>query len=163
MKTKLIICLIGIGINSMIAQSSSPEIISPAGETFNGNSMQLDWTLGELAITTIQNTSQVITQGFHQPTYIISNLTELSNRNGQINIYPNPTLNWIEMSLDFKHNTKLQIRLYNTEGKLIWEKDIQGKQFLEKIEVAELPSGNYFLNFLIDEEKYLQTYKIQKI
>ncbi len=56
------------------AQSVSPEVIASAGESFQGTSMKIDWTLGEIAVTTIQNGERVITQGFHQPYFTITKM-----------------------------------------------------------------------------------------
>ena len=62
-------------MHGLYSQSSSSEILSTAGETFQSTSMQIDWTLGELAIETIHHSNRQITQGFHQPNYIAPLLT----------------------------------------------------------------------------------------
>lgn len=72
-KIVIFILVLVLAMNTY-AQNSSPEIVSSAGATYKGNSMQIDWTLGELAITSIQNSSQQLTQGFHQPNYTITSV-----------------------------------------------------------------------------------------
>jgi len=145
------------------AQGSNPEIVSSAGETFQGNNMQIDWTLGELAITTIQNSSQQVTQGFHQPNYTITSIDELPQKIGEIKVYPNPTSDRIEMKLNFDQNRNIKIQLKDFNGRLIWSTEINVSQIEHVENISNLPNGNYFLTFLIDNNKSFQTFKIQKL
>lgn len=163
MKRTLFLLFTAIWICNVNAQSSSPEIVSSAGETYQGSSMQIDWTLGELAITTIQNSSQQITQGFHQPYYTITSVSELPQEIGEIKVYPNPTSDRIEMKLNFDQSRTVNIQLIDLSGKLIWTGEQIGSQIEEMKNIENLTSGTYFLNFLIDGNKYSQTFKIQKI
>jgi len=163
MNKLLLFLLLASWTNNVYSQSLSPEIVSTAGETFQGTSIQIDWTLGELAITTIQNSTLQITQGFHQPNYIVTNVDELPQKIGEINVFPNPTSDWLEITFSFNQMKEVYTRLYDIHGKLILEKENNGKFISERISLSELPNGNYFLNFLIDGNQYSQTFKIQKI
>ncbi|MFC2176342.1 hypothetical protein ACFLR1_05175, partial [Bacteroidota bacterium] len=49
-----------------MSQSISPEVIASAGGHFDNGTTQLSWTLGEVAIDTYDNGTNIITQGFHQ-------------------------------------------------------------------------------------------------
>lgn len=49
------------------AQSVSPEVISSAGDYFEGANASLSWTLGEIATETFSNGSVTLNQGFQQP------------------------------------------------------------------------------------------------
>ena len=125
--------------------------------------MQIDWTLGELAITTIQNSSQQVTQGFYQPNSIITSVNKLPQEVGQIRVYPNPTSDRIEMKINFDQIRDVKIQLIDINGTLIWTTEKRGSK-IEKIQnITNLSSGNYFLNFLIDGNQYSQTFKVQKI
>lgn len=163
MKRVLLIVFCTICIGKTHAQSSSPEIVSSAGETFQGNAIQIDWTLGELAITNIQNSSQRVTQGFHQSSYTITSVRELPKEVGQIRVYPIPTSDWIEMELNFDQKRNIAIQLIDSNGRLIWNKEENGVQIKRAEKIENLANGIYFLNFLIDESRYSQTFKIQKI
>lgn len=162
-KIVLFLLILSIGIDNVNAQSSNPQIVSSAGETFQGNSLQIDWTLGELAITTIQNSSQQITQGFHQPTFVIMSIDELSQKIGQIQVFPNPASDIIEVKANFDQSRNVMIQLVNLNGSLLWMTKNNGDQIDQVKDITNLPSGTYFLNFLIDGNKYSQTFKIQKI
>lgn len=163
MKRVLLIVLCAICIGKLNAQSSSPEIVSSAGATFQGNAMQIDWTLGELAITNIQNSSQRVTQGFHQSSYTITSVRELPKEVGQIRVYPIPTSDWIEMELNFDQTRNIRIQLIDNNGRLLWNKEENGAQIKRAEKIKNLSSGTYFINFIIDAGQYSQTFKIQKL
>ena len=87
-----------------LAQGSNPEVISASGNSIQNNSFQLDWTLGEVTITTIENNTSQITQGFHQPYFEITSTNEIPSEYGNIEIFPNPTFDWIN-TVSYTHLT----------------------------------------------------------
>ncbi len=139
-------------------------VVASAGRSYQATAMQIDWTLGELATTTIQNASQQITQGFHQANYIITNTTPiLAPEIGQIQVYPNPTTSRLEIKLNFEQERKVDIQLMDVNGRII-QTYTGNKSQVEGIrEIGHLPNGNYFLHFIIDQNQFSQTFKIQKI
>lgn len=163
MKRISILLLFAMWACKVHAQSSSPEIVSSAGETYQGSSMQIDWTLGELAIITVQNSFNQISQGFHQPNYMITSVNELPQKIGTIEVYPNPTFDRIEMKLNFEQSRDVKIQLIDINGRLIWSMKQTGNQIEQEKDIRNLSNGKYFLNFLIDEIQYSQTFKIQVI
>ena len=145
------------------AQSTSPEILSSAGETTQSSSISLDWTLGELAITTIENSNLQVTQGFHQPNYTITSLNNLPETLGQVEVFPNPSSDWVNMNFTFFQDRQVEAQLVNVGGNVIWSKRIEGQQISEKVSLKQLPSGTYILKFIIDEKQFVQSNKILKI
>ncbi len=163
MKRTFFLLLFAMWICNINAQSSNPEVVSSAGETYQGNSMQIDWTLGELAITSIQNSSQQITQGFHQTNYTITSVNELPQKIGKITVFPNPTSDKIEIQLNFAQAKDVKIQLVDLNGRLIWSTEQNGSQIEQIKDLTNLSNGSYFLNFLIEDSQYSQTFKIQKL
>ncbi|MCF8403889.1 MAG: hypothetical protein K9H58_08090 [Bacteroidales bacterium] len=51
----------------LFSQSVSPEVISSAGDYYQGATVSLSWTLGEIATETYSNGNYILTQGFQQP------------------------------------------------------------------------------------------------
>ncbi|MBZ0207360.1 MAG: hypothetical protein K8H89_13645, partial [Flavobacteriales bacterium] len=49
------------------AQSISPSVIGSAGSSGTVGGTTVSWTVGETAVTTLDNGSNILTQGFHQP------------------------------------------------------------------------------------------------
>ncbi len=53
---------------SVATYSQQLEILSSSGSFLKGNKYQLEYTLGDVVISTVSNTQNILTQGFHQPT-----------------------------------------------------------------------------------------------
>jgi hypothetical protein len=125
--------------------------------------MSIDWTLGELSISTINGPSTMITQGFHQPKYVITAVDELTETIGKITVYPNPTSDIIYMKMTYDKIMAVQVRLTDINGKLLWNEKYSGQNISESMSFESLSNGNYLLHFFIDGNKTKQTFKIQKI
>lgn len=146
---------------SAIAQSISPEVLSSAGRSFRGVSIQIDWTLGETAITSLQTPYQQITQGFHQPHHAITN--DLPEKAGQIIVFPNPTQDVLQVEMLFIQDRHVHIQLYDVSGKLLWTREVSGQSILQEVNLSTYPNGNYLLCFSIDQNEFSQSFKIQKV
>ena len=57
--TLLIASLYSVGI---MAQSITPEVVSTAGDHYDNGSYQLSWTLGEIAVQTYDNGTNILTE-----------------------------------------------------------------------------------------------------
>ena len=53
------------------AQSIERQVIGASGETLSNDTVSLDFTVGELAVTTITNGTTTLNQGFHQPNVVL--------------------------------------------------------------------------------------------
>jgi hypothetical protein len=162
MKTIFYLLFLVIWTCNVSGQSLNPEIVSSAGETYQGSSMQIDWTLGELSIVTIQNASKQITQGFHQPIYTITSVNELPQELGEVNVYPNPTSGIIMIKINLDNTQNVRVQLIDFNGKLIWTKKENGSQIEWVESIKNLPNGTYFLNLMFNGNKHSQTFKILK-
>ena len=111
MKNFIIVLLLSLWSNIIFTQTITPEIISSSGETSQVTAIQIDWTLGEVATITIQNLSQQITQGFHQPSYVITSVSTLLQEIGHVSVYPNPTSDLLNIHLNLNLNNRSMNRL----------------------------------------------------
>ena len=141
------IFLLGIGIliaGFVYAQSVAPELISSAGEHYEGTSYQLDWSIGEIAVETYTGTSYILTQGFHQNTYTVSAVKKLKFDNVEITAYPNPTTDFITIENSDKLQKELTVEVVDIQGKIyLIEKYTSDKK---KVNFAKFSAGMYFLN-----------------
>lgn len=150
-------------MHQVYSQNISPEILSTAGNSFAGSSVHLDWTLGEVATTTLQESDLQITQGFHQPTYMVTSINDIPLDIGQISLYPVPTSSNINMELTFQQERVIHFHLLDMKGQKIWSKEAQGQQIKEKFTLSHVPNGNYLMKISIDNTPYSQTFKIIKL
>lgn len=70
----------------------------------------------------------------------------------RISVYPNPSLNYFNISMGKKHN-KINVLIFNVLGVLIDKKEFQNLSFLT-IDVSTVARGTYFLKIIADEDFY---------
>ena len=67
------------------------QLVSTSGSSFNNGQIQLDWSLGEVAIHAYELNSFMLTEGFHQPRYVITS-TKVIKAGPIVKLFPNPTI-----------------------------------------------------------------------
>ncbi len=151
-------------VNSVVAQSVSPEVISAAGDRFEIPGYSVEWTLGEPAILTLESSGHQFTQGFHQPTYMLMTSVKSSNWNpGEVNIFPNPAQELVFADLKLSEISVLKISLMTIDGVILdnIEKTIQNGTL--EFDLAKYPDGTYLLSIQTLDGKKQSSYIIQKI
>jgi hypothetical protein len=143
------------------SQQVSPEIIATAGDHFHNDNISLSWTLGEPVISTFSG-EYVLTQGFHQDLYIITSVDEVEITNLDIQIFPNPTPDYVNIQL--KQNDgfyeECTIQLIDSKGAVLKEIKEKGSVINAKMSLQQFERANYFLRVIIYKE--YKTYKIVK-
>ena len=67
---------------------------------------------------------------------------------GNSSVYPNPTSDILNLSVNFQTNDEVNMRIYDTYGRLIQNLgnlDLSTGSVLERIDVSEMQTGNYIL------------------
>ena len=145
------------------AQYISASLLSSGGDLFKANNIQMEWTLGDLAIETYQNGSYV-TQGFLQgsPTLVVG-LKEVrfTNNSSNITAFPNPFTNGFELEiLNSKPTDNLTITVYDMLGKMVYQNN--KALALQYINLEHLAASVYMVNVLTNNEK-IGTIKVNKL
>ena len=156
MKPKLIFLGLVFLSLSLNAQQVSPTVIANAGGHGEASGMSVDWTLGELAITTLTDGNNVLTQGFHQPNLLSVNVVD-KRPDIAMKLYPNPTANILRVEREGVETLDLQ--LLSIDGRVALSNRLEGSH--TEMEVGNLPSGNYILNVILDD-KIIKSFKIEK-
>ena len=162
MRAVLTILLV-FGCQAGFAQSgfvNSPAVIGNGGETWIQGDYNLSFTLGEVAVETFIQSQTILTQGFHQETYQITQIHEL-DKAFDVSIFPNPTTDIININCN----------LANAKGDL-YVKDIKGSTvyFLlnfstdqtQCIDFSTFSTGVYFIEIALNS-KNKTVYQIQKL
>ncbi len=144
-------------INFSFSQTLSPEAISTAGSSFNNGSNGLNWTLGEPVTSTLNTTSNILTQGFHQDKFTITSVEDENGDSG-ITIFPNPTIDAIMVQLKFPDKST-SMELYTVEGKLLSSRSIHSETSFQ-VDMSNYASGTYVLKI---KNKNLKSYQIVKL
>ena len=171
----LLLCLmlLSSGLN---AQSISRSVISTAGESSQGKSITLDWTLGEMATSTLTHDAGLLTEGFQQPDIKVEAIApaelpipvkgevETVNLEAlEINAYPNPVSQslWVETNSNLSENGILQ--LVDARGSIHLQQQLSLDQSKSELNMAPLASGSYYLIVRNEEGAILKTLKVTKI
>ena len=147
--------LIVINVSTLLSQSIDREVIASSGQNFTSASGSIAYTLGE-TITTTFDPGFKLSQGFHQEwavvTAVQNDFADLLN----INIYPNPTSGWLNVTSDIA----VQLTLFDLSGKIVFHGEKQVGT--EQINLGNLQAGLFML-VLKNEERQMATYKVQVV
>lgn len=147
------------------SQSISPQVIATAGDFYVGTNMSLSWTLGEIITETVTNGTYTLTQGFQQPHYNINSIEEpkhTDNPLGDINIYPNPVADQLNVSFKDMSQKNVIITLYDLNGKILLNDIAENTTSLKQLDMTYVAKGSYFLRFATKDGKFVKSFKVVK-
>jgi hypothetical protein len=149
--------LLGLGLTGLQAQTS----VNATGDNASGSGGSANYSVGQVVYTTNTGTSGSVAQGIQQP-YEISVVTGLEEAEGinlSVSAYPNPTTDYITLSIDKFDISNLSYQLYDMQGKLLQNEKITGNQTI--IIMSNLVTATYFVK-IIQNYKEVKTFKIIK-
>lgn len=151
------IFLLGLGLTRLHAQTS----VNAAGGNSTGGGGTMSFSVGQVVYTTNAGTNGSIIQGIQQP-YEISVITAIEEAisiSYSVTAYPNPTNDYLTLSIGEFDISNLSYQLYDVNGKLLQSKKITNKQ--THIEMNNLVSATYFVK-VTEGNKEVKTFKIIK-
>ena len=152
-----LVFIFGLGISSAFTQ----EAIAATGGDASGVGGSSSFTVGQVAYTTVSGTNGSSAQGVQHAYEIYStvNLDESFAVNLEISAFPNPTVDFLTISIQGEMTQDLSFQLIDNLGRLITTDSLLDQQM--QIEMSDLPAGNYFLNISTKSE-IIKTFKIIK-
>ncbi len=160
---KLLLLIPALGLSGFLnAQSISPEVKATAGDQNTVGTTSISWTIGETFVETASGSSSEVTQGFHQPSYVLVALDHPLSSTLQIDVFPNPTQERVFLEFERDQETELSVQLINLTGQVLQEKT--SFELTERLEfdMAQVPAGQYFLRVKTPTGQF-KAYKVQKI
>jgi hypothetical protein len=149
--------LLGLGLTGLQAQES----VNATGGVATGSDGSVNYSVGQVVYQTYAGTNGSVAEGIQQP-YEISVVTEIEEAKGInliVSAYPNPTTDYLTLSIADFNASKLAYQLYDINGKLLENKKLEGNQ--TSIVMSNLVPATYFLK-VTQENKELKTFKIIK-
>jgi len=132
-----------------------------SGGSATGSGGNINYSVGQIVSNDNSDGTFTISRGIQQA-YEISNILNLNipqSTDIEISIFPNPTADYINLSLNISNSNKLVYQLYDSIGRLILTKN--NLKTNETISMEEFPSTVYYLNIL-ENNLIIKTYKIIK-
>lgn len=147
----------GLGLTGLQAQES----VNTTGGNASGSGGSASYSVGQVVYTTHTGTNGSVAQGVQQPFEIslVTGLEEAKGINLSVFAYPNPTTDYLTLSIDAFDFSSLSYQLYDMHGKLLQSEKITGNQ--TSIIINNLVSATYFIK-VIRGNKEIKIYKIIK-
>lgn len=159
-------------ISNLSSQQFTPALLTSDGGIATAAGIQLEWSLGELAVEGLTGQPRSYTEGFHQPTLLVEQVEMVyppirtrSDHDNQplITISPNPVAT--ELSIRFVSGTEEQFycQVRDANGALLSDRTLNTKDGNTEIDVSDLAAGLYFIHFIATDDGAVTIFKVAKI
>jgi hypothetical protein len=151
MKTIILLAATCWAIN-LNAQQAKPQVIATCGNTNQINNTIISYTVGETVVNTFSNNNTILTQGYQQPHYNITQIKPTTSNNLNINIYPNPAEDLLNINFNNSQPLNIDIKIYDITGKLIISHiQLINEKHLLSLPMKNVAAGKYLLNIYCKE------------
>ena len=140
---------------------SAQESVNATGGNASGSGGSASYSVGQVVYKTHTGTTGSVAEGVQQP-YEISVITAIEQAQGinlSVRAYPNPTTDYLTLSISEFDISNLSYQLYDMNGKLLQSEKITGNQ--TSIVMSNLVPATYFVK-VIQGNKEVKTFKIIK-
>lgn len=147
-------------------QSLDRSVIGSAGETTKQGDFQLDWTLGETAISTYSHSEGQITEGFHQPYISVLPISEQEGvtirQDARFVIFPNPTSAKVQVRATLEETETVHLFLFDALGRQVMPVTKTSGQLDQALDLETYQAGTYLLIIRDEHGSILHHAKIVK-
>jgi len=159
---KQLILLLSFVTTLTFVNAQNQEVIGSAGDYNTTNDVQVSWTVGEASTETYSNTNNTVTQGFHQTKLTVTQIKEklVKNNNFSLKVYPNPTVDYVNIEITTESTKELSYELNDNAGKLLLKSKFNDK--FEKIDFGIYQPSIYYLRVYSNDGSFTDTYRIIK-
>jgi len=152
-----VIFLFVLGFSGLKAQVA----VQAAGSNASGSGGTVSYSIGQVVYQTFNSLNTSIAEGVQQP-YEISVVTAIENVSSiclLITAYPNPTTEYLTLSISEFKLSGLSFQLFDVNGKLLKNENISDTK--TSIAMSNFVTSTYFLN-VTRNNKTIKTFKIIK-
>ena len=181
MKEIIILATFFCYTQSIQAQSIQRNVVASAGINNTVSSIRLTSTVGETVTSTLSQSNYRLTQGFQQGNITVAriangeNTTEINSDESttsrtddsfdkikfKVNVYPNPTTEYINIKLEEMSEMKLMMYLTDLTGRMIEARTLYSIE--TRLEFNSIAPGKYILNITSEDGKVNESFKIVKL
>jgi len=137
------------------ALHAQQQVIATSGNAVQSTSGSISWTIGEPVVATLTKSNKVLNQGFQQSSLNLKAANP--DLELEINIWPNPTSNWVTLSVE--NPEQMLYQLFDLNGKLLQSNTLSDKS--TDIDFSGFTSGTYQVK-LVQGKKELKTITVIK-
>ena len=140
-----------LAIINLKAQEGS---VVSGGES-TGENFNISYSIGQLFYTTNTGNNGSVTQGIQQ-VYQITTMVGICQTDLRLEVYPNPTTNFLKLVVEDKKLENLEYQLYDLKGKLIKNKKVKASK--TDIDMSLLPTSSYLM-YVNNNEQTIKSFK----
>ena len=164
-------CCCSLGL-TLSAQQLAPAVLASNGGTGMAAGLQLDWTLGELAVEGLSGQKRNFTEGFHQPIIVLqkTDITapEFSRREKQegisgITVSPNPVSSDLMIHFGDTKQSTITCQVLDANGNAQLRQSFQTAHGDVHLDLSGLTPGLFFIRFIDAEDGATTVFKLAKI
>jgi len=133
------------------------QVIATTGNFHSNGSGSIAFTMGECVTETFTSSGTMLTQGFQQSGLTVTAIPGNPEFSLNVTAYPNPTTDFLNISIDKVDLSGIRYTLYSLDGKILESKEV--KSNLTVIPFSALPPACYFIRITVNS-KEAKTYKI---
>ena len=148
-------------ITSIDAQSIQKEVYGSAGKTDSIAAYNVAWTIGEIITEGFTTENFIVTQGFHQPQYVITGIPVLPEVDYSVKAFPNPARDYLNIEICKKIPEKFLLTFRTMDGKTLSEAEfISGETY--RVNLTQFRTNLIYLIITNDISKQSRILKIIK-
>ena len=122
------------------------EVVSSTGNHATRNNRKYTYTVGEPVVLTLRASRHKLTQGFHQPELCRTvSTTNLDISDWGIEVFPNPTADWLNVRFDAGKGSGLRVSVLNLLGQTLLRDQALNPDGLS-LDCSSWHSGIYLLS-----------------
>jgi hypothetical protein len=155
--TLLIPIIICLALNNAGAQES----INATGGNASGSGGLVSYSIGQVAYQSHTGTNGSVVEGVQQlfEISVVTGLEEAKVISLSVSAYPNPTAEYLTLSIDEFSISNLSYQLYDMSGKLLQNKSITGAE--TEVDMSSYVPSTYFVKVIRENQSYKE-FKIIK-
>lgn len=162
---KVLSLFFGIGTLSLVfAQQTNQSVIAASGNYDQVNTTSIEWTLGELAVQSLEGSNIMLTEGFHQPLLdaFLGPPHVLLSSQIKVSVSPNPTQGILKIKINSELDQSAVLSLSTLVGRLVQNETINLSQGGVEWNISKYFSGLYLLTLHTEKGQLVRSFKIIK-
>lgn len=150
------------GAAQLAAQTVSPAVIASAGGSGTANGVTVMWTLGEVAVITLEGAEGYLTQGFHQPPEGTTGAPYEAEPTVSVDVWPNPAAGSLLVSMAEEGRGIESVELLDMVGRPVLVKNGEPGVSQLRLDVTAVPSGTYMVRLKTATGQHSRVVTIRK-
>jgi hypothetical protein len=140
--------------------AQAQETANTSGGDATGSGGNVAYSIGQVVYTTNTGSNGSVAQGVQHAYEIFTVGIKETELKISLTAFPNPTAENLTLQLSDYNNEKLSYQLFDMQGKQLSNGQVTAKQ--TQINMNGLPSATYLINVVNQENKKVQSFKINK-